>query len=117
MKLYNIRCCKPLYSRVVCGVDGRRCVSWEDLPQAELPHHTLGAVRLDVDVEYHRYGREPVGHVTCAQGRKSKQCSHCDGLLRVRLPNNVVGLETVELEYELRVTPSHLHVGVITLQH
>jgi hypothetical protein len=48
---------------------------WRSLEEAELPHHPVDSVLLDVDVEDQSSPRHPVGLVLGAQGREPLWCA------------------------------------------
>jgi hypothetical protein len=45
---------------------------WSSLEEAEVPHHPVDDVLLDVDVEDQSSPRQPVGLVSGAQGRECR---------------------------------------------
>jgi hypothetical protein len=56
------------------------------LEEAELPHHPVDGVHLDVDVEDQSSPRQPVCLVSGAQGREPLWCAGSDDGRSVRHP-------------------------------
>jgi hypothetical protein len=84
---------------------------WRILEGAELPHHPVDGVLLDVDVEDQSSPRHPVGLVSGAQGREPLWCAGSDHGRSVRHPPNLGIDHPVDLTNEvliglLRLLPS-----------
>jgi hypothetical protein len=84
---------------------------WRSLEEAELPHHPVDGVLLNVDVEDQWSLRHPVGLVSGAQGREPLWCTGSDHGRSVRRPpdlgiNHPVDLTNGVLVGLLRLFPS-----------
>jgi hypothetical protein len=84
---------------------------WCLLEEAELPHHPMDGVLLDVDVEDQSSLRQPVGLVSGAQGREPLWCAGSDNGWSVRHPPDLGIDHPVDLTNEvlvglLRLLPS-----------
>jgi hypothetical protein len=62
---------------------------WSSLEEAELPHHLVDGVLLDVDIEDQSSPRQPVGLVSGAQGREPLWCTGSDDDRSVRRPSDL----------------------------
>jgi hypothetical protein len=62
---------------------------WCLLEEAELPHHTVDGVLLDVDVEDQSSLHHPIRLVSGAQGRKPLWCEGSDHGRSVRCPQDL----------------------------
>ena len=78
------------------------------LIQAELPHHAVHQVLLDVDVEHHRRLCQPVLLVSEAQRREALRCEPLDDGGGVRRPHNVAVGQRVDMPDEVGVRPPGL---------
>jgi hypothetical protein len=88
-------------------VHGRR-QTWRSgycclLEEAELPHHLVDGVLLDVDVENQSPSRQPVGLVSRAQGREPLWCTGSDNGWSVRRPPDLGIDHPVDLTNEVLV--------------
>jgi hypothetical protein len=84
---------------------------WRNLEEAELPHHTVDGILLDVDVKDQLSPRHPVCLVSGAQGRESLWCAGSDHGRSVRRPPDLGIDHPVDLTNEvlvglLRLLPS-----------
>jgi hypothetical protein len=71
--------------------------------EAELPHHPVDGVLLDVDVEDQSSSRQQVGLVSGAQGREPMWCAGGDNGWSVRRPPNLGIDHPVDLTNEVLV--------------
>jgi hypothetical protein len=76
---------------------------WSSLEEAELPHHLVDGVLLDVDVEDQSSPRQPVGLVSGAQGREPVWCASNDDGKSVRHPPDLGIDHPVDLTNEVPV--------------
>jgi hypothetical protein len=83
---------------------------WSSLEEAELPHHPVDGVLLDVEVEDQSSPRQPVGLVSGARGQEPLWCTGSDDGRSVRRPPNLGIDHPVDLTSEvlglLRLLPS-----------
>jgi hypothetical protein len=84
---------------------------WSSLEVAELPHHPVDGVLLDVDVEDQSSPRQPVGLVSGGQGLEPLKCAGSDDGRSVRRPPDLGIDHPVDLTNEvlvglLRLLPS-----------
>jgi hypothetical protein len=75
-----------------------------NLEEAELPHHPVDDVLLDVDVEDQSFLRQPVGLVSGAQGREPLWCAGGDDGRSVRRPPDLAIDHPVDLTNEVLVS-------------
>ena len=76
--------------------------------EAELPHHTLDVVLLDVHVVDERRLRQSEVTVSKAQGREILRRTRGDQGVGVRLPDNLTVSEGVDLADEVQLRPPGL---------
>jgi hypothetical protein len=62
---------------------------WRSLEEAELPHHPVDSILLDVDVEDQSSPRHRVGLVLGAQGREPLWCAGSDHGRSIRRPRDL----------------------------
>jgi hypothetical protein len=84
---------------------------WRILEEAELPHHSVDGVLLDVDVKDQSSPRQPVGLISGTQGREPLWCAGSDHGRSVQRPpdlgiDHLVDLTNKILIGLLRLLPS-----------
>jgi hypothetical protein len=96
---------------VRCRLQTWRSGYWRTLEEAELPHHPVDGVLLNIDVKDQSSPRHPVRLVSGAQGREPLWCTGSDRDRSVRRPpdlgiNHPVDLTNEVLVRLLRLLPS-----------
>jgi hypothetical protein len=76
---------------------------WSSLEEAELPHHPVDGILLDVDIEDQSSSRQPVGLISGAQGREPLWCAGSDDGRSVRRPPHLGIDHPVDLNNEVPV--------------
>jgi hypothetical protein len=93
-----------VHGRLDSVCDGHR----RSLVEADLPHHALDVVLLNLHVMDERCLRHPEVTVSKAQGRQTLRCTRNDQDVSERLADNLAVREVIDLTDEVLVRPPGL---------